>query len=111
MFQIPLFDLNYDTEEEQAVLKTIRSKWISAGPKCQELEKLFANMLKAKFAVAITNCTAALHLAMRILEIREGDEVISPSLTFVATANAIRYVGAVPVFADIKSFQDLTIDP
>lgn len=111
MFQIPLFNLNYNTQEEQAVLTTIRSKWISTGPKCQELEELFADMLKAKFAVAVTNCTAALHLAMRILEISKGDEVICPSLTFVATANAIRYVGAVPVFADIKSFKDLTIDP
>jgi dTDP-4-amino-4,6-dideoxygalactose transaminase len=110
-YQIPLFDLNFGIEEEQAVLEVLRSKWISTGPKTIEFETKFANMLNVKHAVATANCTVALHLAMKVLNIKEGDEVICPSLTFVATANAIRYVNATPVFADIKNFEDLTIDP
>ena len=110
-YKIPLFDLNFDEQEERAVLETLRSKWISTGPKTAEFETLFASMLKAKHALAAANCTVSLHLAMKILNIGEGDEVICPSLTFVATVNAIRYVNATPVFADIKSYEDLTIDP
>lgn len=111
MYDIPLFDLNYGAEEEQAVLETIRSKWISSGPKCEELERTFENMLGVKHALALSNCTAALHLACFSAGISEGDEVICPSLTFVATVNAIRYMGGVPVFCDIKSLNDLTVDP
>jgi len=110
-YKIPLFDLNYTKEEEKAVLKTLRSKWISMGPKTRSLEKKFANLLSIQNAIAVANCTAALHLALRVLGIGEGDEVIVPSLTFVATVNSVRYVNALPVFADIRSFEDLTIDP
>jgi dTDP-4-amino-4,6-dideoxygalactose transaminase len=110
-YKIPLFELNFTEDEEQAVLDTLRSKWISIGPKTAELEEKFAQMLGSKYAVGLTNSTVALHLAMVLNDIKEGDEVICPSLTFVATANAIRYVGAIPVFADIVSFDDLTIDP
>jgi dTDP-4-amino-4,6-dideoxygalactose transaminase len=110
-YKIPLFDLNYDEQEEQAVLATLRSKWISAGPKTKEFEDKFAKMLHIKNTVALSNCTVALHLAMKLLDIKEGDEIICPSLTFVATVNSIRYVNATPVFADIKSYEDLTIDP
>lgn len=110
-FKIPLFELNFTEEEEQAVLDTLKSKWISIGPKTAELEEKFAQMLGAKYAVGLTNSTVALHLAMILNDIKEGDEVICPSLTFVATANAIRYVGAIPVFADVVSYENLTIDP
>lgn len=110
-YKIPLFDLNFDEKEEQAVLETIQSKWISTGPKSLAFESKFAEMLNAKHAVSLANCTVALHLAMKLLDIKEGDEVICPSLTFVATCNAIRYVNATPVFADVVSTSDLTIDP
>ena len=110
-FSIPLFDLNFDNEEEQAVLDTLRSKWISIGPKCEELETMFAEMLDCKYAISLTNCTSSLHLALKIFGIGKGDEVITPSLTFTATVNVIRYVDARPVFCDIKSYEDLTIDP
>ena len=110
-YTIPLIDLNFDEAEEKAVLETIRSKWISTGPKTIEFENKFAELLRVKYAVAVSNCTVALHLAMILSDIKEGDEVICPSLTFVATVNAIRYVEAIPVFADIKSYEDLTIDP
>ena len=110
-YKIPLFELNFDEAEEKAVLDTIRSKWISTGPKTAEFESKFASMLKVKHAVALSNCTVALHLALKVLGIKDGDEVICPSLTFVATVNSIRYLNAMPVFADIKSYDDLTIDP
>jgi dTDP-4-amino-4,6-dideoxygalactose transaminase len=109
-YKIPLFDLNFDEAEEDAVLKTIRSKWISTGPKTAEFEKKFAEMLQVKHAVALSNCTVALHLGLLLMDIKPGDEVICPSLTFVATVNAIRYLNAVPVFADIKSLENLTMD-
>jgi dTDP-4-amino-4,6-dideoxygalactose transaminase len=111
MYKIPLFDLNYGAEEEQAVLETLRSKWISTGPKTAAFEADFAAMLGVRHALALSNCTVSLHLALKILGIGRGDEVICPSLTFVATVNAIRYVDAVPVFADICGVTDLTIDP
>lgn len=110
-YKIPLFNLNFDEAEEKAVLETLRSKWISTGPKTTEFENKFANMLDVNHAVALSNCTVALHLTMQLCDVKDGDEVICPSLTFVATANAIRYVNAKPVFADIKSLKDLTIDP
>lgn len=110
-YRIPLFDLNYDVEEEEAVLQTLRSRWISMGPRVADLETQFAAALDARHALAVTNCTAALHLAMRVLDIGPGDEVIVPSLTFVATVNAVRYVGAQPVFADIAGPSDLNLDP
>jgi dTDP-4-amino-4,6-dideoxygalactose transaminase len=110
-YSIPLFDLNYDHEEEAAVLATLRSRWISTGPRTAEFEKLFAEALGVRDAVAVANCTCALHLALSILGVQEGDEVIVPSLTFVATANAVRYVRATPVFCDIRGAHDLNIDP
>jgi dTDP-4-amino-4,6-dideoxygalactose transaminase len=110
-YKIPLFDLNFDEEEELAVIETLRSKWISMGPSVSSLEALFAKHLNVKHAIAVTNCTAALHLALKILQIGEGDEVIAPSFTFVATVNAVRYVNAIPVFADITGYEDFSIDP
>lgn len=110
-YRIPLFDINFDEIEEQAVLECIRSKWISTGPRTVEFESLFSEMLGGAHCVALANCTVALHLALVLTDIGEGDEVICPSLTFVATANAIRYVGATPVFADIHGSHDLTLDP
>lgn len=110
MYDIPLFDLNFGEEEERAVVETLKSKWISTGPKCKELEDSFAQMLHVKYACAVTNCTSALHLACCVLGIKSGDEVICPSLTFAATVNCIRYTGATPVFADIYGKDNLCIN-
>lgn len=110
-YNIPLFKLNFDEAEETAVLETIRSKWISTGPRTAEFEKSFSNSLSVNHSLALANCTVALHLAMKCLDVNENDEVICPSLTFVATVNAIRYVNAKPVFCDIVSLDNLTIDP
>ncbi|MCP5536777.1 MAG: DegT/DnrJ/EryC1/StrS family aminotransferase [Akkermansiaceae bacterium] len=111
MRNIPLFDLNFGQEEEDAVIEVLRSKWISMGPKTKEFEDEYARLHHSSHAIAVTNCTAALHLALRVCGIGPGDEVIVPSLTFVATASAVRMTGAVPVFADVVSLQDWTICP
>lgn len=110
IYKIPLFDLNFGEEEIQAVVNTIRSNWISTGPKCEEFENFFASMLNVKYAITLANCTCALHLACVVLGIKEGDEVICPSLTFAASVNCIRYVNATPVFCDIKSCEHINID-
>ena len=140
MFKIPLFDLNFDKREKDAIHKTLDSKWISTGPKCDEFEKLFSEKLKTSYSLTTSSCTASLHMALvalgindKIIEaefvnnpnekkhwtqglfhqigINDGDEVLVPSLTFSATANVIKYAGAKPIFCDIKSLEDLTIDP
>lgn len=110
-YKIPLFKLNFDEREIQAVTETIRSKWISTGPKCEELENLFIEMLDVKYALSMSNCTDALHLSCILCNIKAGDEVLCPSLTFAASVNCIRYVGATPVFCDIVGYDDLNIDP
>ena len=110
MYKIPLFDLNFSDDEINEVINTIRSNWISTGPKCEEFENLFASMLNSKHAITLANCTCALHLACIVLNIKEGDEVICPSLTFAASVNCIRYVQATPVFCDIKSYEHINID-
>ena len=110
-WKYPLSDIDFGKEEERGVLRVLRSKWLSTGPVTERFEKAFSEYLGGGHAIAVSNGTAALHLALASLGIREEDEVILPSLTFVATANAVLYVGAKPVFADIIGFDDLTISP
>jgi len=108
---IPLFDLNFGSEEVDAVADTIRSNWISMGEKTSKFETVFSDMLGCKYAIALSNCTVALHLALLAVGVGSGDEVIVPSLTFVASVNAIKYCGATPVFCDITDYENLNIDP
>jgi len=89
----------------------LRSKWLTMGLVTQDFESAFAKYTGAKYALAVTNATAALHMACVAIDLKAGDEVIVPSLTFVATANSICYTGAIPVFADIISEDDLNISP
>lgn len=110
-YKIPLFQLNFGEEEIEAVTDTIRSKWISTGPKCEELEKQFVDMFNVGYAISLSNCTDALHLACILCGIQPGDEVICPSLTFAASVNCIRYVGGTPVFCDIVGPEHINIDP
>src|SRR5215510_6926419 len=92
----------YLTEDEaQAAYDTILTGWITQGPKVQEFEEKFAAYTGAKYAVAVSNCTTALHLSMIVAGIGPDDEVICPSMSYIATANSIKYVGAKPVFAEI----------
>jgi dTDP-4-amino-4,6-dideoxygalactose transaminase len=109
MYKFPLFDLNFDSREEQAVIDVLKSKWISTGPKTAEFEEKFSEMFNVKHSIALSNCTVALHLALKLIGINKEDEIICPSLTFVATVNAVKYLDAVPVFADIVSHENLTI--
>jgi dTDP-4-amino-4,6-dideoxygalactose transaminase len=100
-YKIPLFNLNFDEREAQAAYDTIKSGWISTGPKNAELEQMFMDMWQVKYAVSMSNCTDSLHTCCMVCGFGPGDEVICPSLTFAASCNCIRYVGATPVFADI----------
>jgi len=99
--EIPFFVPWVTEEDKKIVLETLDSRWLTGGPKTKEFEELFANYVGVKHAVAVNSCTAALHLAMRALNIGPGDEVIVPVFTFAATANAPLFVGAKAVFADI----------
>src|SRR5690606_11939351 len=110
-YKIPLFKLNCGQEEIDAVTETIKSKWISTGPKCEELENQFVEMFNVKHAISLSNCTDALHLAMIVNVVSAADEVICPSLTFAASVNSIRYVGAIPVFCDIEGLDNMNISP
>src|SRR5579871_6109172 len=92
----------YLTEEEaKAAHDTILTGWITQGPRVAEFEEKFAAYTESKFAVAVSNCTTALHLSMIVAGIGAGDEVICPSMSYIATANSIKYTGAKPVFAEI----------
>jgi dTDP-4-amino-4,6-dideoxygalactose transaminase len=110
-WKYPLSDIDLGREEEREVLKVLRSRWLSIGPVTERFEKVFSEYLGGGYAIAVSNGTAALHLALACLEIQEGDEVIVPSLTFVATANAVLYLEAKPVFADIIGSEELNISP
>ena len=96
-------------EEAQLAYDTILSGWVTQGPKVQEFEEKFAIYVGSKYAAAVSNCTTALHLAMIVAGIKEGDEVICPSLSYVATANCIKYVGATPVFAEVNKHYNLDV--
>ncbi|MBI3920234.1 MAG: DegT/DnrJ/EryC1/StrS family aminotransferase [Armatimonadetes bacterium] len=110
-WRVPLSDIDYGPEEEEAVLKVLRSKWLTMGSVTQQFENQFADLVGTKHAIAVSNGTQALHLACVALGVGPGDEVIVPSLTFVATANAALYTGAEVRFAEVVSSQDLTISP
>jgi dTDP-4-amino-4,6-dideoxygalactose transaminase len=108
---VPLSDLRVDDELVDAVLEVVRSGWWSMGPRVEEFERDFAAFCGAGEAVAVANGTAALHLALVALGCGPGDEVVVPSLNFVAAANAIAVTGAEPVFCDITGPDDLNLDP
>jgi dTDP-4-amino-4,6-dideoxygalactose transaminase len=97
-------------EEIEAVAETIRSGWLTTGPKAAELEERLATYLEAKHVLAVSSGTAALHLSLAALGVRPGDEVITSPITWPATANVIVHCGATPVFVDVRD-SDLNIDP
>jgi dTDP-4-amino-4,6-dideoxygalactose transaminase len=98
---VPLADVVVPEGDIAAVAEVYRSGWLSMGPRTEELEAALAQYTGARHALAVANCTVGLHLMCVAAGLGPGDEVIVPSLTFVASANAIRYTGATPVFADI----------
>jgi dTDP-4-amino-4,6-dideoxygalactose transaminase len=108
---VPLADIDVDDELVRAAADVIRSGWWTMGSKVAEFERAFADFCGAGHALAVANGTAALHLALLALGIGPGDEVVLPSLNFVAAANAIAHTGATPVFCDILGPRDVNLDP
>jgi perosamine synthetase len=98
---IPVMIPMLGEEEAQAAADAVRSGWVAQGPRVAEFERAFSAVVGAGHGVAVSSCTTALHLSLIVLGIGPGDEVIVPSLSFIATANAVRYVGGTPVFADV----------
>jgi len=110
-WRVPLFEPDFGNAELEAIKIPILNQWVTMGEITAQLEAAFARRCGVKHAIAVNNCTAALHLAVEAAGIRPGDEVICPTLTFVATANAIRYVGATPVLCDSVGPDNLNIGP
>jgi dTDP-4-amino-4,6-dideoxygalactose transaminase len=108
-WKITLSDLNFDRQEQKMVDGVIRSRWLTMGETVERLEKDFAAFAKCRHAIAVSSGTAALHLAMKALNVGPKDEVLLPSLSFVASSNAVLYMGAQPVFVDISSLDDLNL--
>jgi dTDP-4-amino-4,6-dideoxygalactose transaminase len=110
-WNVPLADVHVPEADIAAVAETYRSGWLSMGPRTAQLEEEFARYTGAEHAVAVANGTAALHLICLAAGLGPGDEAIAPSLTFVATVNAIRYTGATVVFADVESLERPWLSP
>jgi dTDP-4-amino-4,6-dideoxygalactose transaminase len=110
-WSVPLADVVVPEDDIAVVADVYRSGWLSMGPETEAFEREFATYTGARHAVAVTNGTAALHLACVAAGLGAGDEVVVPSMTFVATVNAIAYVGATPVFADIVGLTEPWLDP
>lgn len=107
---IPIAKPYLTSDEAQAAYDVILSGWVTQGPKVQEFEEKFSAYTGANHAVAVSSCTTALHLALIVAGIKSGDEVICPSMSFIATANAIVYTGAKPVFAEVNSQYNIDAD-
>jgi dTDP-4-amino-4,6-dideoxygalactose transaminase len=105
-WEVPLADVVVTEADIESVVETYRSGWLSMGPRTEELEEAFARYTGARHAVAVSSGTAALHLICMAIDLGPGDEVIVPSMTFVATANAVAYTGATPIFADIAGLAE-----
>ncbi|HLG12798.1 MAG TPA: DegT/DnrJ/EryC1/StrS family aminotransferase [Dehalococcoidia bacterium] len=107
---LPIAQPDLDDDDVAEVVDTLRSGWLVYGPKTQRLEREFAEMVGAEYALGVNSCTAGLHLSLLAAGVGPGDEVITTPLTFAATANVILHAGATPVLADICA-DDLNIDP
>ena len=107
---IPYGRQSIDEDDIQAVVEVLRSDWLTTGPKVEQFEGAVADYVGAKHAVAVSSGTAALHTAMFAIDIKPGDEVIVPAITFAATANCVVYQGGAPVFTDVDP-DTLLIDP
>jgi len=107
---IPYGRQTIDEDDIKAVVDVLRSDWLTTGPKVPEFEKTFARYVGAKYAVAVSSGTAALHAAMYAIEIGPGDEVVVPPITFAASANCVVYQGGTPIFADVDP-DTLLLDP
>lgn len=100
--QVPFFRVDLNREEVEEVVATLRSGWLTSGAKVRQFEQEFAAAVGAPSAVAVNSCTAALHLAVEALGLKPGQAVLVPTMTFAATAEVVRYMGAVPVLVDCE---------
>jgi len=98
---LPFSSPNIGEAEIAEVVETLRGGWLTTGPKTRRFEEAFASYVGSRHAVAVNSCTAALHLALEAIGVREGDEVMTSPMTFAATGEVIRYLGGIPVFVDI----------
>jgi dTDP-4-amino-4,6-dideoxygalactose transaminase len=110
-WRVPLTDIAMPEQDVEAVMECLRSGWLTMGPRTQAFEQALAEYVGSPHAVAVSSGTAALHLACLAGGIGPGDEVIVPAFTFVASAAAVRYVGAEPVLCDVRGAHDFNIDP
>src|SRR5437764_6971214 len=110
-WKVLLSELQVDEEILDAAREALGSKWWSMGPRVAEFEERFAEFSGARHGIAVANGTAALHLALLALGCGPGDEVVLPSLNFVAAANTVSHTGARPVLCDIRGSTDVNIDP
>jgi len=110
MKSIPFYRPSIEQAEIDEVVDTLKSGWLTTGPKTKQFEAEFAQYLQQKYAVAVNSCTAALHLALEAIGLRPNDTVIVPTMTFAATAEVVRYFGAKPLLVDCRP-SDLNIDP
>jgi perosamine synthetase len=108
--RIPLAKVAFGRLEEEAVTRVLRSGWVTQGPEVAAFEREFAAFCGARHGVAVSNCTGALHLSLLACGVGPGQEVITVSHSFIATANAIRHCGATPVFVDVR-LEDFNMDP
>ncbi len=109
-WKVPLTDIAVSEEDVAAVAEVLRSGWLTLGPRTAEFEAALADHIGTPHAIAVSSGTAALHLACRAAGLGPGDEVIVPAFTFVASASAVRYVGATPVLCDVTGPHDFNID-
>jgi len=110
-WKIPLFDTDFGPDELAAVQRPVNAGWLTMGEETLAAENELRERLGVPHCFVVTNCTAALHMACAALELSPGDEVLCPALTFAASANAVCYTGATPVFCESKGEHDLNIDP
>jgi dTDP-4-amino-4,6-dideoxygalactose transaminase len=108
---VPLSDVLVEDDLVEAARQTLESGWWSMGPRVESFEREFASVCESQHALAVANGTAALHIALLAVGCGPGDEVVLPSLNFVAAANAVLHTGATPVFCDVRGERDLNLDP
>lgn len=106
---VPFYKPSIGPEEIQEVVETLQTGWLTTGPKTKKFEAAFAHYLQQRHAVAVNSCTAALHLALEAIGVKAGDTVVVPTMTFAATAEVVRYLGARPLLVDCREV-DLNMD-
>lgn len=110
VMEIPWAKLYIDEQEMQEVIRCVKSTWLAKGPKVEQFEQKVKSLLGIKHCIAINNGTSALDVALKVLDIQPGDEVIVPAMAYIATVNSVLYQQAIPVFADIRQ-DTFTLDP